>query len=250
MRAFFLFLILFFLGALNAAAEPLKAGADPAASLASPLPAVADTGHVAASLTSPGDSLDNIFDDRLLIDGYSAKLSNAPKDILLAMINDDSLYPYKKAAAIRVFRERFAPQMVQSERVIIERVLLRQMERASSVFVQVEIMHTLVIMDRYRYFDAMVPALVQKMDHYDDTVSDLADKALNHIIEAGNQRTREARIVFNTLRKTFFLARKKLQNADPNDSRLKKKIQLLRWSVKILGTEELKNLPKEVINLM
>jgi len=204
---------------------------------------------VDAQVTAPSD-IDSIFDDKMLIEGYAVKLANYPKDVLLAMINDNSLNTFKKAAAIRIFRTHFAPQVVQTERVIIERVFLRQLERASNVFVQVELMHTLVLLDRYRYFDAMVPALIQKMEHYDAAVNDAAFLAVDEIVNIGSPRTREARIVFNTLRKTFFLARKKLQTANPQDPRLKNKLQILRWSIKVLGTEELKNLPKEVIGLM
>jgi hypothetical protein len=196
------------------------------------------------------EDVDRIFDDKLLIDGYAVKLANSSKDILLAMINDDSLNTFKKAAAVRVFRTQFAPQVVQRERVIIEKMLLRQLERSDSAFVQIELMHVLVLLDRYRYFDAMVPVLVQKMDHYDVAVNELAYRALDDITSIGTPRTREARIVFNTLRKTFFLTRKKLQDADPNDVRLKNKIQILRWSIKVLGTNEIRNLPKEVISLM
>lgn len=196
------------------------------------------------------EDIDKIFDDKLFIEGYAVKLANAPKDILLAMINDDSLNTFKKSAALQVFRKRFASQVVQHERLILERVMLRQLEKSSSVFVQLELMHVLVMLDRYRYFDAMVPALIQKLDHYDIAVTDLAYQAMDDIINTGSNRTREARIVFNTLRKTLFLTRKKLQNMDPNDERIKNKLQILRWSVKVLGTEELKNLPKEVISLM
>ncbi|MBF0594705.1 MAG: hypothetical protein HQL22_07035 [Candidatus Omnitrophica bacterium] len=191
-----------------------------------------------------------IFDDKLLIEGYAGKLSSTSKDVVLAMINDDSLVPYRKAAAIRVYRTRFASQTVTRELSIVEKILLRQLERASSVYVQVELMHTLVILDRYRYFDAMVPALIQKMDHYDMAASEMAYTSIVHINDAGSQRAREARIEFNTLRKIFFLTRKKLEGADLTDIRLKAKLDLLRWSIKVLGTDELKNLPKEVISLM
>ena len=47
----------------------------------------------------------DMFDDKTLINGFTAKLSSAPKELLLAMINDDGLYAYKKAAAVRVFCE-------------------------------------------------------------------------------------------------------------------------------------------------
>ncbi len=197
-----------------------------------------------------GDKMENFFDDKLLIEGYAKKLGNASKEVLLAMTDDNNLYAYKKAAAIRVFREMFAADVVLRERAIIERSLLRQLEFARSVFLQVEIMHTLLILDRYRFFDGMIPALIQKLDHYDVSLTDMAFKAVDQVVTMGTPRSREARIVFNTLRKMFFLSRKKLQNADQNDPRLKNKLSLLRWSVKALGTQELKNLPKEVIGLM
>ena len=85
-------------------------------------------------------------------------------------------------------------------------------------------MHSLVVLDRYRYFDAMVPALIQKMDHYDDAVSNLAYKIIVSTNEQGNQRSREARIIFNTLRKIFFLTRKKLGDSAATDPRLRDKL--------------------------
>ena len=191
-----------------------------------------------------------IFDDKFLIEGYAAKIAPAPKDVLLAMINDTTIPAYRKAAAVRVFRERFASQVVEKEKAIIERFLLHQLERTDSPHVQIEVMHTLMVIDRYRYFDAMVPALIQKIDHYDKYVSELAYRSLAHINELGNQRAREARIEFNTLRKIFFLTRRKLAEADGTDPKLRYKLELLRWSVKVLGTDELKYLPKEVLNLM
>lgn len=191
-----------------------------------------------------------IFNDKLLIEGYAGKLSSTSKDVILAMINDDALVPYRKAAAIRVFRARFAAQTVTSERSIVEKLFLRQLERSTSVYVQVELMHALVMLDRYRYFDAMVPALIQKMDHYDIIATEMAYASMMDINEQGSQRAREARIEFNTLRKMFFLTRKKLDGADPMENRLKMKLDILRWSIKVLGTEELRNLPKEVISLM
>ena len=192
----------------------------------------------------------DIFDDKALIEGYAGKLTEAPKDLLLAMINDDDLSAYKKAASVRVFRDRFAAQMVSRERSIVERVLLRQLQRSGSVHLQIEIIHALVIMDRFRYFDTMIPLLIQKMDHYDPYVNELAYAAIEDINTTGSQRAREARIEFNTLRKIFFLSRKKLQGADPLDRKLHNKLQLLRWSIKVLGTDELKSIPPEVISLM
>jgi hypothetical protein len=201
--------------------------------------------------TDPASTgMTDIFDDKALVQGYETRLAGAAKDFILAMINDDDLYVYKKIAALRIFRDKFALQMVARERGIIERVLLRQLQRSSVVNLQIELMHTLVIMDRFRYFDAMVPLLIQKMDHYDPYVNETAYGAMDHINAAGPQRPREARIEFNTLRKIFFLSRKKLKAADPSDPKLRNKLQLLRWSIKVLGTEELRSLPPEVISLM
>lgn len=204
----------------------------------------------AEAAASGSSSTADIFDDKTLIDGYAAKFAEASKDFLLAMINDDGLYIYKKTAAVRVFRDTFATQMVSRERTIVERMLLRQLQRSGAMHLQVEIMHTLVIMDRFRYFDTMVPLLIQKMDYYDPYINELAYAALQDINTSGVQRAREARIEFNTLRKIFFLSRKKLQTADPLDASLRNKLQLLRWSIKVLGVEELKKLPAEVISLM
>ena len=205
---------------------------------------------VPAVVTPAAAGTADIFDDKALIGGYTGKLAAASKDLLLAMINDDDLYAYKKAAAIRVFRDKFAGQMVLHERSIVESVLLRQLQRASAVHLQIEIMQTLVIMDRFRYYESMVPILVLKMDHYDPYVNELAFSALEDINANGITRPREARIVFNTLRKIFFLSRKKLKMVDTTDPKLRNKFQLLRWSIKILGTDELKKLPPEVISLM
>lgn len=204
---------------------------------------------IASAQTAPDDDLP-IFNDKLLIDGYAGKLASTNKDVLLAMINDDTLVPYRKAAAIKVFRSNFASQVVTSEKSIIERVLLRQLEKDQSIYVQIELMHCLVIIDRYRYFDAMVPALIQKIDHYDAVASEMAYASVADINEKGSQRSREARIEFNILRKMFFLTRKKLEGSDPAEVKLKGKLDLLRWSIKVLGTEELKNLPSEVMSLM
>ena len=191
-----------------------------------------------------------IFDDKMLLDGYSQKFKAEPKDILLEMIKDDTLSPYKTAAAVRNFRERFAPEIFSREKVIVEKILLRRLDKTDSTFVQVEIMHTLCIMDRYRYFGSMVPILIQKMDHYNSAVNEIAYSALNNIIETGHSRAREARIIFNTLRKVLFLSRKRIANIKEPGLKLKQKLELLRWAIKILGTEELKKLPKEVISLL
>ena len=95
----------------------------------------------------------------------------------------------------------------------------------------------------------MVPGLLKRLNHYNDAANDIAYGHLQKIIESGQNRAREARIVFTTLRKMLFLSRKKLKGLKEPGPRLKQKIELLRWSVKILGTEELKRLPPEVLHL-
>jgi hypothetical protein len=107
----------------------------------------------------------------------------------------------------------------------------------------------LVILDRYQYFDSMVPALIQKMDHYNPVVYTMAYEDLLQITK-DSLYPREARIVFDTLRKIFFLSRNRLQNITAPDEKLQQKLDLLRWSIRILGTQELKRLPSEVINLL
>jgi len=191
-----------------------------------------------------------IFDDKMLLEGYSRKYQDLSKDVILAIISDENISAYKNAAAVRVFRDRFSLEIVSREKRRVEKKLLRSLHRSNSPFVQVEIMHTLARLDRYRYFKSMVPGLIQKLDHYNETVNELAFDALNDIIEAGQDRSREARIIFNTLRKVLFLSRKRLANVKEADVKLTQKIQLVRWSIKILGTQELKKLPKEVINLL
>jgi len=104
-------------------------------------------------------------------------------------------------------------------------------------------------LDRYQYFEAMVPALIQKMDHYNPVVSTMAYDDLLEITKA-SLYPREARIVFETLRKILFLSRNRLQNITTPDVKLQQKIDLLRWAIRILGTQELKRLPSEVINLL
>ena len=89
------------------------------------------------------------------------------------------------AAAVRVFRQKYAADIVSREKIIVEKILLRRLDRTDSAFVQVEIMHTLIIMDRYRYFNSMVPILIQKLDHYNNAVNEVAYAGLNDIIETG-----------------------------------------------------------------
>ncbi len=192
-----------------------------------------------------------VFDDRMLLNGYTKKFVNETKHILIAMIKDDTLSPYKSAAAIRVFKTKYSEEIVSREKRIMEKMLIRRFVRTTSPFVQIEIMHTLCLMDRYRYFKAMIPSLIQKLDHYNATVNELAAEYLDDIVEErGNKRSREARIVFTTLRKVLFLSRKRLQDVKEPSPPLKEKLKLLRWAVKILGNQELKRLPSEVIPLL
>ncbi len=191
----------------------------------------------------------SLFDDRMLLEGYSETYTEESKETLLEMIKDDTLNPYKTAAAVRVFRERFAIEVFSKEKNTIEKILLRRFNRTDSPFVEVEIMYTLCLMDRYRYFFSMVPILLQRLDHYNKAVNELAYESLEDIINIGHNRTREARIIFNTLRKTLFLTRRNLAAMKEPTPRLKQKLELLRWSMKVLGSSELKRLPKEVINL-
>jgi len=191
-----------------------------------------------------------IFDDKMLLEGHTEKYRGLSKDIILEMIKDETIISYKTAAAVRVFREEYSREVFSREKRIIEKILLRRLNQDNSAFVQVEIMHTLCLLDRYPYFDITVPALIQKLDHYNDTVNEMAFEALNDIIESGNNRTREARIVFNTLRKVLFLSRKRLANVTEPGPRLTQKLRLLKWSIKILGNQELKRLPSEVLNLL
>ena len=192
-----------------------------------------------------------IFDDQMLLDGYTQKYKDLPKDILVAMMEDDTLTPYRSAGAIKVFKEKYSHEVVSHEKRNIEKILLRRLHRTDSPFVEVEVMHTLCLMDRYRYFKSMAPALIQKLDHYNTAINEIAFESLSQLIESKNNRSRgEARVIFNTLRKVLFLSRKRLVNVTEPDARLTKKLKLLRWSIKVLGNQELKKLPNEVINLL
>jgi len=190
-----------------------------------------------------------VFDDRALINGYTDKLANEDKDTLIAMMADDSVGPYKSTAAIRVFKQKFGPVILSNEKAAVIKILVRKLNRADSPFVQVEIFHTLIMLDRYQYFETMMPSLIQKLDHYNAVVRALAYDNIEDIIK-DDDRTREARLVFNTLRKIFFLSRNRLNNVQVIDEQLKHKIKLLRWAIKMLGTQELKRLPSEVIRLL
>lgn len=190
-----------------------------------------------------------IFDDKALLEGYTRKYTDASRDILLAMIADDSLGSYKCTAAVRVFKEKYANKVLSKEKPKILRILIRRLSRSDSPFVQVEIMHTLIVLDRYQYFESMVHALIQKMDHYNPVVSTMAYEDLLETTK-GSLYSREARIVFETLRKTLFLSRNRLKNITTPNQNLRQKLDLLRWAIRILGTQELKRLPSEVINLL
>jgi len=191
----------------------------------------------------------DIFDDKALLEGYSQKYADESREILLLMIADDSLGAYKCASAVRVFKEKYANAVLSKEKSNIIRILIRRLNRSDSPFVHVEIMHTLVVLDRYQYFESMVPALIQKMDHYNPVVRTMAYEDLLNITK-DSLYPREARIVLETLRKTFFLSRNRLKKTTTPDEKLQQKLDLLRWSIKILGTQELKRLPTEVINLL
>ena len=190
-----------------------------------------------------------IFDDKALLEGYKQKYEDESKDILLAMIADDSLGSYKCTAAVSVFSDKYANAVLSNEKSAIVRTLIRRLNRSDSPFVKVEIMHALIVLDRYQYFESMVPTLIQKMDHYNPVVSAMAYNDLVQITK-DSLYSREARIVFDTLRKIFFLYRNRLQNITIPDENLQHKLDLLRWSIRILGTQELKRLPSEVINLL
>jgi hypothetical protein len=193
---------------------------------------------------------ESLFDDKTLIEGYARKFGEYDLNILVEMIKDDTLSPYKTAAAVRTFSQKFCMEVVGKEKSYIEKYLLRRFAHSDSPFVQMEIMYTLCRMDRYRYFESMVPALIQKLNHYNPTVNEIAYEHLNVIIETGSNRPREARIVFNTLRKIFFLSRKRLENVTEPGPSLVFKLKLMRWAVKVLGIQELERLPSEVINLL
>jgi hypothetical protein len=193
---------------------------------------------------------ETLFDDKLLLQGYTEKYLQDSKELLLEMIKDETLSPYCMAAAVRAFKEKYALEVFSREKALVEKILLRRLDRTTSVFVQVEVMHTLCLIDRFKYFKIMIPTLIQKLDHYNDTVNEMANIALNDIIDRGNNRAREARIVFNTLRKMFFLSRKRLAGISEPNPRLSQKLKLTRWSIKVLGSQELRKLPKEVINLL
>jgi hypothetical protein len=191
-----------------------------------------------------------IFNDQLLINGYAQKYEKQPLTVILAMIQDDTLDPIKTAAATLVLRDTYSDELFKRDKVIAEKALWRRLNRTDSVFVQVETMHTLCRLDRYQYFKPLVPALILKMEHYDQVVGEMAARAILDIIDHGKDTAWEARIIFHTQRKVFFLNRNKLTEAAQQNPVFKEKIKILRWTIKILGSEELKALPKELIPLL
>jgi len=238
---FFLLFLPVLVSAQEAAEVPEPAQAEPQPA------AIQETSQDPAALTEPSRL---IFDDKMLLAGYAENLKEESKETLLAMIQDDTLEDHKAAAAMRVFKDNFSQEVFSREKSAIERILLRKLNRTDSIFMQIEIMHTLCRMDRYKYFASMVPTLIQKLDHYNKTANEMTYEGLNDIIQGGHNRAREARIVFNTLRKTLFLTRRRLAGIKEPSEALKQKIKLLRWSIKVLGNQELKKLPKEVIGLL
>src|ERR1700689_2360464 len=63
-----------------------------------------------------------IFDDKALLEGYTEKYEDESRDTLLAMIADDSLGEYKCTAAVRVFKEKFADEVLSNEKANIIRI--------------------------------------------------------------------------------------------------------------------------------
>ena len=166
------------------------------------------------------------------------------------MIDDTSIGAYQTAAALRVLKKQIIPEAVSKEKNLIEKLLLRCLNRTESAFVEVDAMDALVLLDRYKYFKSLVPALIRKMDHYNEAVSSMAFESLQKILENNTNRSREAKIVFSTLRKVLFLSRNRLQHVKMPGEKLKQKLILLRWSIKVLGTQTLDQLPPEVIRLL
>lgn len=191
-----------------------------------------------------------IFDDKSLLDGYTKRYEEKSQDVLIAMIRDDALESYKTAAAVRAFYKKFGQLVFSTEKRRIERWLIRRLARTDSIFVEIEIMHALCMMDRYKYFNSMMPNLLRRLDHYNPAANELAYQYINAIIRSGQNRAREARVIFNNLRRILFLSRRDLQGITEPDDRLKQKLDLLRWAIKILGTSELRRLPSEVLHLL
>ena len=192
----------------------------------------------------------NIFDDRMHLKGLVDKYKDVPKEILLEMIKDETLTDFKTAAAINIFKNRYAEEVVTKEKKRAERILSRKIKNTRSPFVQVEAMAALIRIDRYKYFKPLIPAMISKLNHYNEVVYTLSFDNLSFLIENENTRAREAKIIFNTLRKMLFLSRNHLGNTSEIQTQLANKLTLLRWSIKTLGNESLKKLPKEILNLL
>lgn len=206
-------------------------------------------------LTQPSADIDTversaIFDDNALIEGYTQRYHDLSLDVILEMIKDETLSPYQTSAAIRVLSQKYIADIVSREKINVEKILLRRLNRTDSPYIQVEAMSALCNIDRYRYFAAMIPALIQKLNHYNKTVREITFVNINDIIKKGNNRPREARTVFNTLRKILFLERRRLAATKTPDLKLEQKLKLVRWAIKVLGSQELQKLPKEVISLL
>jgi hypothetical protein len=193
---------------------------------------------------------EELFNDQLLINGYAQRYAEQPLSVILAMIRDDTLRPIQTAAASMVLRDSYSDQLFRRDKILAEKALWRRLNRTDSALVQVEAMHTLCRLDRYQYFKPLVPALILKMEHYDQTVKKMAATAILDIIEHGKDTAWEARVIFQTQRKVFFLNRKKLNEAAEQDPVFKEKIKILKWTIKVLGSEELRALPKELIPLL
>src|ERR1700722_5845670 len=71
-----------------------------------------------------------IFDDNALLAGYTQKYADEPRDILMAMIADDSLGSYKCTAAVRVFKEKYANEVLSNEKANIIKILIRRLNRS------------------------------------------------------------------------------------------------------------------------
>ena len=63
-----------------------------------------------------------IFDDKLLLNGYTEKYSEESKEILLEMIKDDTLPPYRMTAAVRAFKKTYCLEVFSKEKRIIEKI--------------------------------------------------------------------------------------------------------------------------------
>ena len=85
----------------------------------------------------------SIFDDKKLLEGFAKHYKEESKNTLLAMIQDETVDDIKIAAAVRAFREEFALEIFSKEKENAIHILIRQLNRADSAFIDVEIMWTL-----------------------------------------------------------------------------------------------------------